>query len=47
VISPSVISAVDSGAYPSNSAAARAAAAAAAKSMLAMRSAGRFSSTYV
>ena len=47
-VSPSVISAVSSGAHPSNSARTRAVAAAASvKSMLATHSAGRFSSTYV
>ena len=47
-VSPSVISAVSSGAHPSNSAATRAVAAAASvKSMPATHSAGRFSSTYV
>jgi hypothetical protein len=45
-VSPSVISAVSSGAQPSNSAATRAVAAAGSvKSMPAIHSAGRFSST--
>ena len=47
-VSPSVISAVSSGAHPSNSAATRAAApVASVKSMPAIHSAGQFSSTYV